>query len=82
MVPSPTVSALTAPKTLKAITMNEPFITSDRHDKDNPNIQFTPPVHYTKEEVKAGEKLVTVINDAALSEADKKDKVWHILNSL
>lgn len=62
--------------------MPEPFTTSDRHDKNNPNIQFIPPVHYTKAEVEAGEKLVQFINDPNLSESDKKEKVWAILNQL
>lgn len=62
--------------------MPEPFTTSDRHDKNNPNIQFTPPVHYTKTEVEAGKKLVEVINNPNLSESDKKEKVWTILNQL
>jgi len=62
--------------------MPEPFMTSDRHDKDNPDIQFIPPVHYTKAEVEAGNKLVEVINDPNLSESDKKEKVWTILHHL
>ncbi|OYE02724.1 hypothetical protein [Nostoc sp. 'Peltigera membranacea cyanobiont' 232] len=62
--------------------MREPFTTSDRQDKDNPHIQFIPPVHYTKAEVEAGKKLVEVINDPNLSESDKKEKVWTILNPL
>lgn len=33
--------------------MPEPFTVSDRRDKDNPHIQFIPPVHYTKTEVEA-----------------------------
>ncbi len=62
--------------------MPEPFTVSDRHDKDNPDIQFIPPVHYTKAEVEAGKKLVEVINDPNLSESDKKEKVWTILHHL
>lgn len=62
--------------------MPEPFTVSDSHDKDNPDIQFIPPVHYTKAEVEAGKKLVEVINDPNLSESDKKEKVWTILHHL
>ncbi|BAY66927.1 hypothetical protein NIES22_70710 (plasmid) [Calothrix brevissima NIES-22] len=56
--------------------------TSDRDDKDNLSIQFNPPVHYTPTEVEAGNKLVEVINDPSLTEGEKKDAVWSILNNL
>lgn len=62
--------------------MVEPFSTTDRHDKENPSIQFTPPVHYTPAEVEAGKQLVEVINQPELSEAHKKEQVWTILNRL
>lgn len=55
--------------------MPEPFTVSDRHDKHNPDIQFIPPVHYTKAEVEMGKKLVEVINDPNFSESHKKEKV-------
>ncbi|BAY90775.1 MULTISPECIES: hypothetical protein [unclassified Tolypothrix] len=56
--------------------------TSDRDDKDNLSIQFSPPVHYTPAEVEAGNKLVEVVNDPSLSEGEKKDAVWDILNNV
>lgn len=62
--------------------MPEPFTTSDRHDRDNPDIQFIPFVHYMKAEVEMGKKLVKVINDPNLSENDKKEQVWTILHHL
>jgi hypothetical protein len=62
--------------------MQEPFTTTDAHDKRDPSIQFTPPVHYTPEEVEAGNKLVEIINNPTLSEADKKAEVWEVLNNV
>ncbi len=57
-----------------------PF-SEDRRDKDNPRYTFTPKVSYTPEQVEAGKKLVEVLNDENLSETQKKDGVWKVLNS-
>ncbi|MBD2336146.1 hypothetical protein H6G64_03955 [Calothrix sp. FACHB-156] len=56
--------------------------TSDRDDKDNVTIQFNPPANYTPAEVEAGNKLAEVINDPSLSEGEKRDAVWDILNNV
>jgi hypothetical protein len=62
--------------------MQNPFTTTDRDDKDNPTIQFTPPIHYTPAEVEAGNKLVEIINNSDLSQDDKKAQVWDVLNNV
>jgi len=54
---------------------------TDSDDKRNLSIQFIPPIHYTQVEVEAGNKLVEVLNDPDLSDADKKSQAWEILNN-
>jgi len=54
---------------------------SDRDDKSDLSITFVPPIHYTIAEVEAGNKLIEVLNDPDLSDADKKSQAWDILNN-
>jgi hypothetical protein len=61
---------------------NKEVFTSDRDDKDNVSIQFNPPVHYTRAEVEAGNKLVEVVNNPNLTNGEKRDAVWGILNNV
>lgn len=60
--------------------MGCPF-SSDRDDKGDLSITFVPPIHYTIAEVEAGNKLIEVLNDPDLSDADKKSQAWDILNN-
>ncbi|MGI2907689.1 hypothetical protein [Tolypothrix sp. VBCCA 56010] len=53
--------------------------TSDRDDKGDLSIQFTPLINYTPAEVEAGNKLVEILNNPSLNDAEKKDAVWDIL---
>lgn len=62
--------------------IKDPFsVSDDTEDKRNPHIQFIPPVEYTPEQVKAGNKLVEIINHPELSETEKKDAVWQVLKN-
>lgn len=51
----------------------------DRIDKDNP--QFIPPIVHTPEQIEAGNKIVGVLNDPNLTELEKKQACWELLNS-
>jgi hypothetical protein len=61
--------------------MTEPF-NVNRSDKDNPLYTFTPPPNYTKQEKAAGESLVEVLNDPNLSDTEKRESCWNILNNV
>jgi hypothetical protein len=54
---------------------------SDRDDKNDPSIQFIPKFEYTPAQVEAGNKLAEVLNNPGLSDADKKQIAYDILNS-
>jgi hypothetical protein len=51
----------------------------DRIDKDNP--QFILPIEHTPQQIEAGNKLVEVLKNQNLTEFDKRDACWELLNS-
>jgi hypothetical protein len=51
----------------------------ERIDKDNP--QFIPPIEHTPEQIEAGNKIVEVLKNQNLSESDKRQACWKLLNS-
>ncbi|BCL40044.1 hypothetical protein [Nostoc sp. MS1] len=54
---------------------------SDRNDKDHPNYTFIPPVQYTPQQVRTGNEIVEIINDSNLSDTQKSNAVWLVLNN-
>lgn len=53
---------------------------SDHDDKNDSSINFTPQITYTQSEIEAGNRLIEVLNDTSLSEAEKNSQCWDILN--
>ncbi|MCG6136851.1 MAG: hypothetical protein MET45_19815 [Nostoc sp. LLA-1] len=54
-------------------------LSQDRIDKDNP--QFIPQIEHTPQQIEAGNKLVEVLKNQNLTESDKRDACWELLNS-
>lgn len=52
----------------------------DREDKNNSNLNFTPQKNYSPELDLTALKVVSIINDANISNDEKKDAVWLVLN--
>lgn len=53
----------------------------DRLDKDNPKYTFISEIKHTPQQIKAGKKLVEILHDPNLTESEKREACWSVLNN-
>ncbi|MDB9371042.1 hypothetical protein PN456_19175 [Nodularia spumigena CS-586/05] len=56
-------------------------LSQDRIDKDNSEYTFIPPIEHTPQQIETGNKIVEVLNNQNLTESDKRQACWELLNS-
>lgn len=52
----------------------------DYYDKHDPSIQFNPPYTPTQADIDAGNKLEEIFSNPNLSDAQKSDEAYKVLN--